>query len=175
MTSTYSLHPDYLIFCKGFWDPEKKQYHTGSSADIVNCCIDSCTRSFAGKVQDKAFEMKKTCISACLALPAPGLESIEDCIPTVGCERYDVPCIVENREKIIECCRKQCTPSQSEECKDCEDMFDLTLLIKRQLTGVPEYSLSALETNNNETKFSWYYFLLLLIPIVIYILYRKLN
>ena len=119
--------------------------------------------------------MKKTCISACLALPSPGLVAIEDCVANIGCERYDVPCIVENKEKIIQCCKDECSPSQSEDCTDCEDMFDLTLLIKRQLTGIPEYSLSSLSNDNNSKKVSYYYLFLLLIPVIIYILYRKLK
>jgi hypothetical protein len=183
-------------FCWGYLDNNKKKFLDNNSADIIDCCIDSCRNRITycfetckntyGQGKSKNYfsnrrcneqcrELIKDCQSGCLEVSSQGLKIVGDCAKQSGCGEYPVfnnECLYRKKDSIIDCCNTSCVTNQSVDCQGnfCSDFYD-------QLAKGVGSSLYDIENNykldggNFKGKNRNYFFVILGVALAILVVY----
>ena len=138
-SSIYNLHEGPFGLCSSFWDEKSGQFKSADDVQLLDCCLRTCkplvdecveqcpkaTPSHQrGLCYETCNDIKESCDNNCqLSYNFWGVNNnpIYKGVKDLGCgdgiyTRLDNKCIVENKDKIIDICEKNCIPEQRLDC-----------------------------------------------------------
>ena len=154
--------------CSGFFDEKTNLYNKSDTTEILKCCIDNCTEEsrmcYTNCDLDNSANVENcynkcnwgnNCISRCSAADNKRIyddyfncaRDIGDCVGGIP----DKECVIKNKEKILECCRKTCLSTQDTDCETMCDYLEYVILNKQPLKRV----ITRQQTLKNKTGYSF--------------------
>jgi len=190
--NVYTLSEEKLSpYCSGKWDNKINKFLNVNSTEVINCCMESCkghiqfcfdecskNRNFLQNdmCNKQCYQLIDNCESGCMEIQSDGLKIVSDCADYNGCGKFplfNIQCLENNKNIIVDCCKKSCIVNQSMDCDNdfCDDFYSYIAGKKEFPLRRSNISESSLFHEDNKLNFGMYAFIIILFIIGFYIVY----
>ena len=185
----YQLEESVVPFCQGKWDTEKNKFVPASSAEILDCCLDSCKAhpQFCFETCDKLYqnetkndcyqqcnELAKDCQDACYSVPSQGTNIMDGCASMCGSwPEFDSNCLDQRKDQIIDCCKKICSQDSGIDCnlgESCPDIFNFIQKVSKD-TYSDLREIVPVNKKDKSNKIIFYIFLVIIAVLIVKIIF----
>jgi hypothetical protein len=202
-TDNYTIPSGPFGLCSGYWDEKSDSFISSDITEVGNCCLRAC-KPFVDECVKSCPEAENKYRNLCYESCSDIREACEDnCelnnelwyidnpifIGTreVGCgdDLYKTivkECAIKNKNKIINICKKNCTPNSYINCRQlCEYSFDMITdkknnpLFFKQPQSIPQKLQKIKNTNNDVNDVNSVIYAVGIVSIIfgIYIILKK--
>lgn len=171
MFDVYDVIPGLFSTCSSYWDEKQKKFIVNDYTDLAKCCVSRCVKpvEFCHEYCIKNYNDKnlENCLETCNDQRTMCIDTCKftskyvdtdnqyiECANNAGCEgirgRPDINCLKKHREKIYDCCVRNCFPNSRLNCqKHCKFLEEVS--INPEKVGIPYeiYEVSQKEYSNN--------------------------
>lgn len=181
LDNTFNMKSGMFTTCSGYWDNKTHSFHPADSTNVAACCARNCGNSVkycqkfcydnSGEGQmfhdpgmlsrclDTCNDQRNACLDTCrLSSPYVGTRNNyiecakgQGCIGTGPLALPTPECVGKNKDAIMTCCRKTCTPHKDLDCqKHCDFLQETS--INPDKMGVPRVTKQTLREISGELR-----------------------